>query len=159
MSTSNPLIDIPSTQYYFDTFIIGAHHSVPHMIADLLKRKELATSALAETKFEYKKKEYIKLIEMIDDKLSEYDKNELNDLEFVESKYWINELARRSAIEINSYGRIRPETLELLLCVEEEDFRMIMQIAAGITTKLVMISSYAEAMSIAPIPENMPRHK
>jgi hypothetical protein len=158
MSTHNPLIDIPVTQYYFDTFVIGLHHSVPHMIADLLRRKELATVAMAETIFEFKKNDYTKLISLIDEKLSEYDLNDLNDLEFVESKYWINELARKAAIEINSYGRIRPDTLELLLCLEEEDLKTIMQIAAGITRKLTMISAYAESIAV-PIPENTPRQK
>lgn len=156
MNTSNPLIDIPVTQYYFDTFVIGAHHSVPHMIADLLRRKELATLAIQETKLEFKKKEYVKLISMIDEKLSTLDMKELNDLEFVESKYWINELSKRVAIEVNTYGRIRPDTLDLLLCIDEEDFGTIMKIAAGITNKLKMITDYAESMA-TPVPPLMPR--
>lgn len=156
MSTSNPLIDIPVTQYYFDTFVIGAHHSVPHMIADLLRRKELAEVALQETKLEFKKKEYTKLISMIDEKLSTVDMDDINDLEFVESKYWINELSRRVAIEVNTYGRIRPDTLDLLLCIDEEDFGTIMKIAAGITNRMKLISDFAESM-VTPVPETLPK--
>jgi hypothetical protein len=155
MST-NPLIDIPSTQYYFDTFVIGAHHSVPHMIADLLRRKELAEIAINNESLKYKIKEYRKLIDMIDAKLSNHNINELNDLELAEPSYWVNELTRRVAIEVNTYGRVRPETMDLLLCVEEEDFGTIMKNASGITNRIKMISDFAEKMA-APVPPTMPR--
>jgi hypothetical protein len=158
MSILNPLIDIPATQYYFDTFVVGAHHSVPHMIYDLLKRKESAEAALNEPVLEYKRKEYTKLIEMIDEKLSTLDMSDLDDLEAFEPTYWINELSRRAALEINSYGRVRPETLDLLLCVEEDDFLTIMKIVTGITTRIRIISESSEAMS-APVPSTMARHR
>jgi len=153
---SNPLIDIPVTQYYFDTFVVGAHHSMPHLVADLLKRRELAKYEQSREIPQVLRNEYDKLIKMIDAKLETIDIEELKDIELAEPIYWVNELARRSAIEINTYGRIRPETMTLLLCVDEEDFATIMKIASGITQRLVGISAKAEA-SATPVPEKMPR--
>jgi len=153
---TNPLIDIPVTQHYFDRFVIGAHHSIPHMIADLLKRKELATIAIRSSINDVQKSEYSKLVQLIDAKLETINVDEVKDLELAEPVYWVNELARRSAIEINTYGRIRPETLSLLLCVNEEDFGTIMRIASGITHRLKLISDLAEAV-VAPVPQQMPR--
>jgi len=158
MSTPNPLIDIPTTQYYFDTFVIGAHHSVPHMIADLLKRKDMANHAMTFNIDESTKANYTRLIELIDAKLETFDVNELEDLELAEPLYWVNELARCVAIEINTYGRIRPETLSLLLCIDEEDFGTIMRIASEITCRLKLISDLAEAV-VAPVPQQMPRQE
>ncbi len=156
MSTPNPLIDIPVTQYYFDTFVVGAHHSMPHLVADLLKRKALAQWRKVQGEIpNIQRDEYDKLIGMIDAKLETINVEELNDVELAEPVYWVNELARRSAIEINTYGRIRPETMSLLMCVDEEDFITIMRISASFTAKLQMISETAEAT--APLPEKMPR--
>lgn len=159
MSTLDPLINIPVTQYYFNTFVVGAHHSVPHMIADLQKRKALAKYAISSMPIsDHVKDECLKLIQMIDKKLSEVNRDELQDIELVEPVYWVNELARRAAIEINTYGRIRPETLSMLLCIEEEDFGTVMRIASGITHRLKLISDLAEA-SVAPVPPQMPRQE
>ena len=156
MSTPNPLIDIPVTQYYFDTFVVGAHHSMPHLVADLLKRKALAQWRKVQGEIpNIQRDEYDKLIGMIDAKLETINVEELNDVELAEPVYWVNELARRSAIEINTYGRIRPETMSLLMCVDEEDFVTIMRISAGFTSRLQMISETAEVT--APLPEKMPR--
>lgn len=157
MAMSNSLIDIPVTQYYFDTFVIGAHHSLPHLVADLVKRKRLAEWAKIQDETPpVQQDEYDKLIQMIDEKLSTINIEELADLELSEPAYWVNELARRSAIEINTYGRIRPDTLSLLLCISEEDFGTVMRIASNITQRLKLISDLAEASS-TPVPEKMPR--
>jgi hypothetical protein len=158
MSTPNPLIDIPATKYYFDNFVVASHHSVPHLIADLKKRRDMAMHRMTWSLDESTKAGYCKLIELIDEKLSTLNLDELNDLELAEPVYWVNELARRSAIEINTYGRIRPDTLSLLLCVSEEDFGTIMHIASGITNRLKLISDLAEA-SVAPVPTQMPRQE
>lgn len=155
----NPLIDIPVTQYYFDTFVVGAHHSLPHMVDDLLKRKRLAEWSKTQAEISpVQRDDYDKLISMIDAKLDSINVDELNDLELSEPVYWVNELARRSAIEINTYGRIRPETMALLLCIDEEDFATVMKIASGITLKLQLISQESE-IPTASVPEKMPRNK
>ncbi len=132
------------TQYYFDTFIVGAHHSEPHLIAELMQRK---LQARADSSLE--------LECMIDKKLAELNLENLNDLESAEPAYWINELGRTAGIEINTYGRLKPETLQLLLCLEEDAFVEAMVIATRLTTRIQLLANTAATES-APVPSNMP---
>jgi hypothetical protein len=45
--------DFQITQYYFDTFIVGQHYSVPHLVADLNLKRQQAIELLARCE-EYK---------------------------------------------------------------------------------------------------------
>jgi hypothetical protein len=152
----DPLIDFPSTQYYFDTFVVGAHHSTPHLIADLQHRMGLL-------KFELSKQHAIsvsnklnKIQQMIQTKLDSLNLNELDELEDAEPYYWVNELGRRCAIEISTYGRIRPETMELLICLPDEDFVTAMSISGKLVNHIQLMGDGA-LNNTTTIPESMPR--
>lgn len=153
------------TQYEFDTFVVGKHHSRARLIQDLLKRKSKAQDVVGSadlTKFgidlpaTIKTLEAKQLIEMIDSELAQHDINLLKDLESEEPAYWIDELARTSALEINTYGRIRPETMDKLMLLPEDHFVSAMNKSAILVVKLKNTAEGAQAID-APIPENLPR--
>ena len=155
MNTLDPLIDIPVTQYYFDTFIVGAHHSVPHLVADLTKRKDTATFYIEKDIPFYKKMELEKLCKMIDSYLSTIDPNAALGIEDAEPAYWIHRLGRQSALEISTYGRIRPDTMNLLLCLEEDHYVAAMSIAGKLASKIQEVGDYA-LTTTSPIPTSLP---
>ena len=155
MSALDPLIDIPVTQYYFDTFIVGAHHSVPHLISDLSKRKDVALFYIEKDIPFYKKMELEKLCKMIDKHLSLIDTAEINNLEKNEPAYWVHRLGRQSALEISTYGRIRPETMDLLMCLDEDRYIAAMSIAGKLSSKIQELGDYALTTQ-SPIPSSLP---
>jgi hypothetical protein len=155
MHILDPLINFPVTQYYFDTFIVGRHHSVPHLISDLNKRKNIATYYLLKDIPECIKEDLVKLSGMIDTKLLTIDSNEILKLEAAEPAYWVNSLGRQSALEISTYGRIKPETMNLLMCLDEDRYIAVMSIAGHLAGKLQMLGE-ASLSSSAPIPSTLP---
>jgi hypothetical protein len=155
MSTLDPLIDIPVTQYYFDTFIVGAHHSVPHLISDLSRRKDIASFYIDKDIPFYRKMELEKLCKMIDTHLSSIDPNSIGNIEDAEPTYWIHKLGRQSALEISTYGRIRPETMDLLMCLEEEHYVAAMSVAGRLSSKIQEIGDRGLATQ-SPIPSSIP---
>lgn len=155
MSSLHPLIDFPVTQYYFDTFIVGSHHSVPHLIRDLLARKEIAESALEMEQYVYKRKELAKLIHLIDVKLSTLNINDVYLIEEFESVFWVNQLGRQSALEISTYGRIKPDTMNLLMCLTDDQFATAMNIAGKLSTKIQILGEHS-LINSTPVPTAMP---
>lgn len=150
----DPLINFPATQYYFDTFIVGAHHSVPHLIADLLHRKSLIDEYLSASVVLNNK--LAKLKKLICAKLDTLNLADVDQLEEAEPIYWVNELGRRSAIEISTYGRIRPETMELLICMTEEDYETTMTIAGKLSRDIQKLGDVS-LNNQTDVPKNMPR--
>lgn len=158
------LVATGMTQYEFDTFVVGKHHSRARLIQDLLRRKQ----ALLEKRDDDLSKFGIELpgnlkfsdadnmIKMIDIELSRHDINHLKDLEKEEPAYWIDELARTAALEINTYGRIRPETMDKLMLLPEENFISSMNKASTLVMKLKLTAEGAEIIN-APLPGNLPR--
>lgn len=122
------------TTYYFRTFVVGKHHSQRALREELIELQKDADPALTE---------------MI--------QSALKDMPLVvegnEHEYWINELARRAALEINSYGRVKPETLELMMCMQDDDFSAIMAIADSITQHIQELCKNAVN---TPLPTNIP---
>jgi hypothetical protein len=155
MHILDPLIDIPVTQYYFETFIIGAHHSVPHLIADLLKRKDIASFYIEKDIPDSKKADLIKLKTMINAKLLSIDQTDLDHIEDAEPAYWVHRLGRQSALEISTYGRIRPETMDLLMCMEEDQYLAAMSIAGRLASKIQQLGEQALSTQ-SPIPSSLP---
>lgn len=143
------------TKYYFDTFIVGSHHSIPHLIADLLNRKQYAEEQNENSKSELEKIINNKLISFIDDKLSDLDITQLDDLESSEKIYWINQLGRQSALEISTYGRLRPDTMDLLMCLPEEDFIITMSIAGKLSNRIQILGE-TSLSSNTDLPPSMP---
>jgi hypothetical protein len=143
------------TKYYFDVFIVSPHHSMPRLIADLMVRKKFAEEQIESSTSNAEKEILSSLIKLINEKLKTLDLDELADIEHAEPVYWINELSRRCAIEINSYGRVRPETMELLMCVEDDDFVKIMSTANRITLRIQQLDAFARH-DATPKPDNMP---
>src|ERR1700756_4232310 len=72
------------TQFEFDTFVVGKHHSRARMIQDLLRRKQEAldeiNSPIVPVK-NLRNAELDNLIKMIDAELSSHDINNIKDLE------------------------------------------------------------------------------
>lgn len=156
MYVLNSLIDFPVTRYYFNTFVVGSYSSVPHLIRDLRNMRELANSSISSDLPGFKNHELKELVTMIDNELSKYDcENELLELEESEPMYWVNRLGRHSALEISTYGRIRPDTMNLLMCLEEDEFIAAMSIAGRLSTKIQALGE--ESLSHpTPVPPTMP---
>jgi hypothetical protein len=155
MNLLDPLIDIPVTQYYFDTFIVGAHHSVPHLIADLSKRKDIALFYIEKDIPFYKVMELEKLCKMIDTHLSTINPADAVNIEKAEPAYWVHRSGRQSALEISTYGRIRPETMDLLMCLEEDQYLAAMSIAGKLSMKIQSLGEYALS-SQSSLPPSVP---
>ena len=156
MNTLDPLVAFPATQYYFDTFIVGAHHSLPHLVADLLERKSIAEFWVEKDIPNCKKESLVHILAMIDKKLSTIDADEEYKLEAAEPMYWIHRLSKQSALEISTYGRIRPETMELLMCLEDDEFAYIMCLAGRLSTKIQAIGDNSLSSHQAPLPSSIP---
>jgi hypothetical protein len=155
MYTVHPLVDIPVTKYYFETFIVGAHSSMPHLLTDLWERKHIALVELNKS-LPHNKIEALKtLIQMIEDKIDSIDPSVINELEDAEPTHWINKLGRQSALEISTYGRIRPETMHLLMCLPEENFIAAMSIAGRLSNKIQALGEQAMLQEV-PVPQTMP---
>lgn len=146
------------TQYEFDTFIVGKHHSVARMIQDLLRRKSAAIDLIADldnfTTLE--ELEARQIIILIDKELSKYKIDDFNTLEKEEPIYWVNELARQSALEITTYGRIRPETQDKLMLLEEDQFSNAMLKTGSLVKKINTLADTAYNIT-TPMPEGLPR--
>ena len=152
----NSVINFPITRYYFKTFIVGSYSSLSHLIRDLLQMKQTATNSISSTNASFRNEELKLLIGMIDAELVNYDADTiLADLEEDEPVYWINRLGRQSALEISTYGRIRPETMNLLMCLPEDDFQVAMSIAGRLATKIQVIGEQALSQDTS-IPSTMP---
>lgn len=155
MATLHKLIDIPATKYYFETFVVGAHHSVPHLLKDLLHRKSEIDLALNSNEHStFVKDELLALQKLVDSKIEEVGYEHLNDIELAEPVYWINKLGKQCAIEISTYGRIRPETMELLVCLDDESFTAALAKAGGLSR--IIDSKGSNALARTPVPENLP---
>ncbi len=152
----DPLIDFPPTWYYFNTFVVGAHHSIPHLIVDFQYRLSLLKFELSKQHASAVTNKLNKIQQMIQSKLDSVNLNELDELEEAEPYYWVNELGRRGAIEISTYGRIRPETMQLLICLDEDDFVSAMSIAGKLARDIQYAGENALQPS-TPVPESMPR--
>lgn len=154
------LKDVPAgmSQYEFDTFIVGKHHSKARMIQDLLRRKSSAMDLIADlvnfTTLEVL--EARQIVVLIDKELSKHNINDLNALEIEEPIYWINELARQSALEITTYGRIRPETQDKLMLLEEDQFSNAMLKTGSLVKKINTLAEAAYNIT-TPLPEGLPR--
>jgi hypothetical protein len=155
MNTIDQPHNIPITQYYFDTFIVGSHHSVPHLIADLQSRRSIAMFDMANKQPICQIESLQRLINMIDEKLSTLNLSLLNDLEDAEPIYWQNQLGRQCALEIVTYGRVRPETMNLLMCLEEDSFIATMSIAGRLSHKIQITGELGMNIS-APLPDAVP---
>jgi hypothetical protein len=156
MYVFNSSIDFPITHYYFRTFVVGSYSSVPHLIRDLLSMKEIANKSISLESLPSRNEELKKLITMIDNELSKYDiENELSELEESEPIYWVNRLGRQSALEISTYGRIRPETMNLLMCLPEDEFIAAMSIAGRLSTKVQVLGETSLSQR-TPVPSTMP---
>ena len=155
MHILDTLIDIPVTKYYFDTFIVGAHHSVPHLISDLTKRKDIALFYIEKDIPFSKKMDLEKLCKMIDTHLATLNLDDIGNIEDAEPTYWIHKLGRQSALEISTYGRIRPETMDLLMCLEEDSYIAAMSIAGKLSSKIQELGDYALTTQ-SPIPSSLP---
>jgi len=152
----NSTIDFPITRYYFKTFIVGPYSFSTHLVRDLLQLKQVASNSISPSNVSYRNEELKLLINMIDAELANYDvETELLNLEENESVYWINRLGRQSALEISTYGRIRPETMNLLMCLTEDEFQIVMSIAGRLTTKIQVMGEQALSQE-TPIPSTMP---
>lgn len=144
------------TQFEFDTFIVGKHHSVSRLIQDLLRRKQIALE-LIDTKSEsLEKSEANQLVNRIDTELAKHDINRLADIEYEESVYWIDELARQVALEVCTNGHISIETQDKLMLVEIESFENIMSKAGQLTQRIKLIAEGAASVQ-TPLPPAMPR--
>jgi hypothetical protein len=147
------------TQYEFDTFIVGKHHTRARLIQDLLRRKQNALDEIEHmplTLRELDQAELKNLIRMIDIELSQHDINNIKDLESEEIAYWIDELARTSALEINTFGRIKPETMDKLMLIEEDHFISAMNKAGMLVMKLKLVAEGSHCID-APLSKDMPR--
>lgn len=145
------------TRFEFKTFVIGKHHSQARMIRDLLRMKQSALEDVSKLETDTLRQcELIQLIEMIDTELANYDMNLLSDIEDEEPTYWINELARTAALEINTHGRIRPETMDKLMLIDEDHFVSAMIKAGKLVTKVTSTAENSETID-APLPRNLPR--
>jgi hypothetical protein len=142
------------TEYYFDTFIVGIHHSIPHLIADLLNKREVAEQELS-TALPNRRSDIEYFIKLIDKKLSILSCDVTDELEQNDRTYWVNELGRVAAIEINTYGRIKPDTLEKMLCLDDDSFVEVQSIAVRLTQKMQHLE-YAAQQELAPVPPTMP---
>lgn len=148
-------INVSMTQHEFDTFLVGKYHSKARLIRDLLvKKKEIKDSYVFGQDIISQADQ--DMIRMIDAELDKHDINLINNLEKEEPIFWINELARQSALEINTYGRIRPETMDKLMLIETEHFEAAMAKCGALVMRLKQIADSAYSHS-APLPESMPR--
>lgn len=154
LETANTSVGM--TQFEFDTFIIGKHHSVARLIQDLLRRKQSAIEIIESTKSELKKAESTQLIERIDIELSKYDINRLKDIEFEESVYWIDELARQVTLELCTNGTISQVTQDKLMLIEIESFQNVMLKANQLTQRIKLVAEGASVVQ-SPLPDSMPR--
>jgi hypothetical protein len=156
MYALNLTINFPVTRYYFKTFIVGSYSFSSHLVRDLLQLKQAASNLISPSNISYRNEELKLLINMIDAELANYDiETELLNLEESEPVYWINRLGRQSALEISTYGRIRPETMNLLMCLPEDDFRAAMSIAGRLSTKIQVTGEQALSEE-TPISPTMP---
>lgn len=161
MFNLHPLIDVPVTKYYFDAFIVGAHSSLPHLLKDLLERKELILMALSDPDNSlpnYKIKELNFFDSLIESKISTLDidlKYLSDEIENAEPEYWTNRLGRQSALEISTYGRIRPETMNLLMLLPEDNFVAAMNIAGRLSNKIQILGESSLSQQ-TPIPGTIP---
>lgn len=156
MYVFNSTIDFPITRYYFKTFIVGSYSSLSHLIRDLVQLKQIATNSISAVNASFRNEELKLLINMIDSELANYDADAiLDDLEDDEPVYWINRLGRQSALEISTYGRIRPETMNLLMCLPEDDFQVAMSIAGRLANKIQILGEQALSQD-TPIPPTIP---
>jgi hypothetical protein len=146
--------DFQITQYYFDTFIVGQHYSVPHLVADLNLKRQQAIELLARCE-EYKSSNLTMLIKMIDTELAKHNLNDHPNIEDCESAYWVIRLGRQSALEISTYGRIRPETMNLLMCLDDDAYMDAMSIAGRLSNKIENLG-YSALNTNTPIPPTMP---
>lgn len=151
----NTLIDFPITKYYFDTFIVGPHSSIPHLIVDLISRKEIALVEMKGDLPQFKINDLKALVDLIEAKLLTLDMRKLEDLESEEPVYWIHKLGRQSALEIVTYGRVRPETMNLLMCLPEEDFIAAMSVAGRLSAKVQATADFSISQK-TNIPASMP---
>ncbi len=156
MYVFNSTIDFPITRYYFKTFIVGSYSSLSHLIKDLLQLMQIASNSISPANASFRNEELKVLISMIEAELANYDVDAaLADLEDDEPVYWINRLGRQSALEISTYGRIRPETMNLLMCLPEDDFQVAMSIAGRLANKIQILGEQALSQD-TPIPPTIP---
>jgi hypothetical protein len=156
MYVFNSTIDFPITRYYFKTFIVGSYSSLSHLIKDLLQLMQIASNSISPANASFRNEELKVLISMIEAELANYDVDAaLADLEEAEPVYWINRLGRQSALEISTYGRIRPETMNLLMCLPEDNFQVAMSIAARLANKIQVMGEQALSQE-TQIPPTMP---
>lgn len=156
MYALNSAIDFPVTRYYFDTFILGQYSSTSHLVRDLINMREVAAKSINAELPSYKVKELKKLIDMIESELSNYNINaELANLEENEPVHWMHKLGRQAGLEISTYGRIRPETMNLLMCIPEENFEIAMSIAGRLSIKIQALGEES-LMQNTPVPSTVP---
>jgi hypothetical protein len=152
----NSTIDFPITRYYFKTFIVESYSSVPHLVRDLLQLKQIAYNSISPSNVSYRNEELKLLINMIEAELANYNTDiELAELEENEPIYWINRLGRQSALEISTYGRIRPETMNLLMYLPEDDFQIALSIAGRLSSKIQAMGEQSLSQE-TPLPPTMP---
>lgn len=152
--TSN--LDFPITEYYVNTFIVGAHHSTPHLIRDLKRILSLANNELQKSHHTpFRTAELHSLLAIVTEKLSTLNLDEESDLELAEPVFWVNQLGRQCSIEISTYGRIRPETMNLLICLPDDDFVAAMAISGKLVNRIQQLGE-SSLNSAAPIPPTMP---
>ena len=149
------------SSYEFETFVVGKHHSNARFIQSLLRMKQESLEKLDYLTKEEKTNtlEFLDnqhLIKKIDNELSKHDINLLNDLDDEEEVYWIDRLARQSALEINTYGRIKPETIDKLMLMDEEHFILAMNKAGMLVDRIKNLAEDAHRIS-SPMPPTLPR--
>jgi hypothetical protein len=154
-------IPVGITSTYFRNFIVAAHHSKPHLILDLLKQKQNSIEEIARLLVidgSLRLLELEQLIRMIDIELAKYNIDEVSKIEEEDTVYWVDKLARQSALEITTYARVRPETMNLLMLLSEDQFVNAMSKAGHLINAIKSLSDIGQ--NISPIiPDSLPVNK
>ena len=139
------------THFEYTTFVLGEH---PHPLAQY--RQIQHDLSLAKRLFRGNK-ENVKVLTKV---LAEWNqRNTLSELTSdnnSERMYWIDRLAKRSAVELLSTGKVSAETMFKMACMSTEDFAECVKRATILADRLNKTTQGAEqSVNLDTVPADM----
>jgi hypothetical protein len=138
------------THYEYTTFVLGEH---PHPLAQY--RQITHDLSLAKRWFRGNKKN-VKVLTKV---LAEWNqRNTLSELTNADSErmYWIDRLAKRSAVELLSTGKVSADTMFKMACMTTEDFSECVKRATILADRLNKTTQGAEqSVNLDTVPADM----
>ena len=144
------------TKFEYSTFVLGGYPTVASKY-----RKVNEDLVVESNKMFGKDKTLITILKSIKSEFeSMYEKDELSiDDDLQEKEYWIKKLAKQSAVELLSQGKVSSETMFKVSCLDNNSFEECIKETTKLSTHLNHVVQQAEK-TVKPsdiVPEELMR--